>query len=77
MIAAAASVGATPGVDSFGQSPTFRYTAADGTPHAVWYVDAASLNLRLELARSRGLRVGLWRLGREDPAIWSVPALQP
>lgn len=77
IMALAARVGAAPTVDPTAQAPMFRYVDANGTPHEVWYVDAASLNLRLEVARSRGLKVGLWRLGREDPAIWSLPALQP
>jgi spore germination protein YaaH len=73
----AARVSATPSVDPIAQAPMFRYVDAGGTPHEVWYVDAASLSLRLEVARSRGLNVGLWRLGREDPAIWALPALRP
>ncbi len=76
IMALVARVGATPVVDPVSQAPTFGYTAADG-PHEVWYTDAASLNIRFEIARARGLRIGLWRLGREDPAIWSLPALQP
>ncbi len=76
IMALAARVGATPAVDPVAQAPTFGYTAADGS-HEVWYTDATSLNIRFELARARGLRIGLWRLGREDAAIWSLPALQP
>jgi spore germination protein YaaH len=77
LMALVSRVGATPAVEPTAQAPMFRYIDANGSPHEVWYVDAASLNLRLEVARSRGLKVGLWRLGREDPAIWSLPALQP
>ncbi|WP_411278324.1 glycosyl hydrolase family 18 protein, partial [Gaiella sp.] len=77
IVALAARVGATTTVDPTAQAPTFRYIEADGTPHEVWYVDAVSLNLRLEVARSRGLNIALWRLGREDRAIWSLPAIQP
>ena len=29
------------------------------------------------LARDRGLAIGFWRLGREDPAIWTDPQLEP
>ncbi len=73
----AASVGATPVVDPLAQAPTFRYTAADGVPHEVWYVDAASLAQRFALAQALGLRVAVWRLGNEDAAVWSLPALAP
>ncbi len=75
--ALAAKYGATPSVDPVSQAPFFRYTDSGGVPHEVWYVDAASLAKRLDLARSLGLRVGLWRLGREDPGIWGLPGLQP
>jgi len=53
-------------------SPWFAYTDAQGRPHTVWYEDARSLQAKLDLARQ--YRVGgvvLWRLGGEDPAIWS------
>ena len=73
----AGKVGAAPATDLAAQSPMFRYTEDNGVQHEVWYVDAASLGLRLEVARSRGLRIGLWRLGREDQKIWSLPALAP
>ncbi len=76
IMALVARVGATPGLDPVAKAPTFTYTGGDG-PHEVWYGDASSLNLRFELARARGLRIALWRLGREDQAIWSLPALQP
>ncbi len=72
----AARVGATPSVDATAQAPMFRYTA-DGVQHDVWYVDAASLSQRLELARSRGFPIALWRLGQEDPAIWGLGPLRP
>ena len=73
----AASVGATPTVHPVAQAPMFRYTASDGVQHEVWYVDAASLAKRFALAQSLGLRVAVWRLGNEDPAVWSLPALAP
>lgn len=73
----ARSVGATPVFDAVAGTPHFSYTDGGGVAHDVWYADAASVGRRLELARERGLRVGLWRLGREDPGIWSLPSLQP
>jgi spore germination protein YaaH len=76
VMALAGRFGATPSFDPVAQAPTFRYTT-DGVQHDVWYVDADSLARRLDLARARGLRIGLWRLGREDPGIWRLPQLQP
>lgn len=77
VIGLARSVGATPAVDATAGTPHFSYTDGGGVSHDVWYADAASVGTRLELARARGLRVGLWRLGREDPGIWGLPSLQP
>lgn len=38
-----------------------------------WFDDAASLRAKLALAGDRRLRgVALWRLGFEDPALWSI-----
>lgn len=77
VMALASSVGATPTFNDAAGTATFSYTDAGGVPHSVWYADARSIGIRLDMARARGLRVGFWRLGREDPAIWSLPALQP
>ena len=73
----ASSVGATPTFDATAGTPFFSYSDSNGVPHDVWYANAASMELRVELARARGLRVGVWRLGREDPAIWNLAGLQP
>ena len=57
---------------AFSQSPYFRYTS-EGQVHEVWFEDAESFRLRLELARRYGLAgVSGWRLGHEDPAVWRV-----
>lgn len=71
-----AAVGATPVVDPIAGAPHFSYTDAQGIGHDVWYNDAASLAAHVRLAHDRGLGIGFWRLGREDPALWSNPLLQ-
>jgi len=71
-----ARTGSTPRFDEPSQSWTFKYTDA-GTPHEVWYTDARSVAVRIRLARDRGLGIGLWRLGREDPGVWADPAIAP
>src|SRR5690606_35712421 len=39
----------------------------------VYFENADSLSHKLELVRDRGLAgVALWRLGQEDPALWSL-----
>lgn len=71
----AARTGSTPTVDPTARSPHFSYTDANGVNHDVWYQDATSADLRIRVARERGLGVGFWRLGREDQRIWSNPLL--
>ncbi len=76
-IAKAATMGATPRLDAPTDAMTFSYTGADGAPHAVWYSDATTVLHRLQVASDRGIGFGVWRLGREDQALWSSPLLQP
>lgn len=72
-----ASTGATPRFDETMGAPTFSYTDAAGVPREVWYTDARSMAAHIRLARDRGLGIGFWRLGKEDPAIWADPLLAP
>jgi spore germination protein YaaH len=73
--ALAARVGATPVRDPASGELSFSYTDAGGRPHDVWYRDAQTVDFGFQLARRYGLGISLWRLGREDPAIWQNPAL--
>lgn len=51
---------------------SFTYSAG-GASHTVWYSDAASVSARLALVDRYGLSgVAFWRLGGEDPAVWSA-----
>jgi spore germination protein YaaH len=55
--------------------PTPAPTPAPDTPqtHEVWIEDAGSVAARVSLAFNYGARgVGTWRLGLEDPEVWSV-----
>jgi peptidoglycan-N-acetylglucosamine deacetylase len=66
--------GARLNFDKRALNPTFRYLD-DGakTQHQVWYLDAVTGYDQVAVAlaaRPRGL--ALWRLGTEDPSIWSV-----
>jgi spore germination protein YaaH len=61
--------GARPLRDRSVDELTFSYTRA-GVPHRVWYMDARAIRDRLAAGRARGLKVGVWRLGGEDQALW-------
>ncbi len=65
--------GAAPQWDTPTSSPWLRYADEQGREHTIWYEDARSLGGKLDLARRYDVRsVVLWRLGGEDPAIWSA-----
>ena len=72
-----ARTGATPAFDTNVFAPHFSYTDSQGDHHDVWYTDARSIAARVKLARDRGLGIGLWRLGREDQALWNDPVMGP
>lgn len=51
------------------------WTDAAGDEHQLWWIAAASVDARYGLTTAAGARIGAWRLGREDPAIWTLPIL--
>lgn len=54
--------------DETAQAPWFRYTAAGGREHEVWFEDARSSYAKFRLAAEKGLQgVGLWNLMRPAP----------
>ena len=54
--------------DETAQAPWFRYTAAEGREHEVWFEDARSSYAKFRLAAEKGLQgVGLWNLMRPAP----------
>ena len=60
--------------DPTSQNAHFAYTAADGRHHQVWFVDAPAFAAgRTAAAPWRPRGYALWRLGLEDPALWSLP----
>jgi len=64
---------APPVFDPVAANSTFAYEDEQGHPHTVWLLDAASAFNQLTLLDRVGVReVGLWRLGAEDPALWSI-----
>jgi spore germination protein YaaH len=71
-----ARYGGTPVLDSFSNTWHYTYRDAAGT-HDVWFGDATTIANRVRLAKSRGLGIGFWRLGREDQRVWDDPLLAP
>jgi cellulose synthase/poly-beta-1,6-N-acetylglucosamine synthase-like glycosyltransferase/peptidoglycan/xylan/chitin deacetylase (PgdA/CDA1 family)/spore germination protein YaaH len=64
---------APPVFDRASANSTFAYEDEQGHAHTVWLLDAASAFNELTILRRAGLReVGLWRLGAEDPGLWSI-----
>ena len=59
--------------DAVNREPWFSYPGPDGTPHTVWFNDAASLqSLLREAALAHLAGVSLWRLGLEDAGFWDL-----
>jgi spore germination protein YaaH len=75
MMALISRYGAWPEHDPAADAWVFAYTDGAGTQHEVWYPNAATIARRVRLARDRGLGIGFWRLGREDPEIWADPLI--
>ncbi|OPX90183.1 MAG: putative sporulation-specific glycosylase YdhD [Pelotomaculum sp. PtaB.Bin104] len=68
----AASRGAAIRWDDTGKVPYFCYWNS-GREHQVWFENASSLTYKLDVARRYALGgIALWRLGMEDPQVWSV-----
>lgn len=55
------------------QTPMFAYTDEQGVKHEVWFENRESILAKARLANRLGIRgIALWRLGMEDPAIWTM-----
>jgi len=71
----AAQPGATAGYSEEHQAPWVKYTDHNGHMHEVWYENAASFEAKLTLMTDhRVAGFAGWRLGHEDPAVWTVIA---
>nr|NUR37502.1 glycosyltransferase [Sphingomonas sp.] len=69
----AADSDASPVFDRVSGNSTFAYEDEDGHPHTVWLLDGASAFNELSVLDRAGIRdVALWRLGAEDPGLWSI-----
>ncbi|HSQ99985.1 MAG TPA: polysaccharide deacetylase family protein, partial [Sphingomicrobium sp.] len=64
---------APPVFDRLSGNSTFGYKDEEGHTHTVWLLDAASAFNELTVLYRVGIRdVALWRLGAEDPDLWSI-----
>ena len=64
---------APPVFDRVSGNSTFAYQDENGHDHTVWLLDAASAFNELTLLDRAGIHdVALWKLGSEDPGLWSI-----
>jgi cellulose synthase/poly-beta-1,6-N-acetylglucosamine synthase-like glycosyltransferase/peptidoglycan/xylan/chitin deacetylase (PgdA/CDA1 family)/spore germination protein YaaH len=74
-IRAAQESDAVVSLDPASLNPGFSYTDENGRPHRVWYLDAVTaFNELVETRRYSPRALALWRLGAEDPSVWSALA---
>lgn len=70
-IALAREVGAAIEFDERAQAPFFKYFAADGREHEVWFEDARSIQRKFDLIKRKGLLgIAYWKLGLSFPQNW-------
>jgi spore germination protein YaaH len=71
-MALAGQHGAPIGWDANAAAPWFEYVAARRQRHTVWFENGSSVDAKLSLANTHDIGgVSLWRLGGEDPDVWS------
>ncbi|HEY7181229.1 MAG TPA: glycosyltransferase [Blastocatellia bacterium] len=59
--------------DPVTRNPFFRYEEEDGSQHAVWFLDGVTAYNEMKAARPYAVAgFALWRMGSEDPSLWSV-----
>lgn len=64
---------ATPAFDPTSKNLTFEYDEEDGSHHTVWFLDAVTAYNQMRAASGyKPAGFAVWRLGSEDPSIWSV-----
>ncbi len=68
-----AKPGATGGYDETDQAPWVKYVDDQQHQHELWYENAKSFGAKIQLMINDQLAgFGVWRLGQEDPAVWTV-----
>jgi hypothetical protein len=72
---AAAGIAVTSGVDPLSGEHVAVWIDAAGLEHQMWWADGGSAGAALSAYAAAGYGIGVWRLGREDPAFWQQPLL--
>ena len=68
----ASHVGASPILSPIARNMTFAYKDDAGLTHDVWFLDSATAwNEWKRIQEAQVLGTAVWRLGSEDPTIWS------
>jgi cellulose synthase/poly-beta-1,6-N-acetylglucosamine synthase-like glycosyltransferase/peptidoglycan/xylan/chitin deacetylase (PgdA/CDA1 family)/spore germination protein YaaH len=68
---------AVPTFDSASRNPYFEYDEEDQSHHKVWFLDAVTAYNEMRAASGyKPAGFGIWRLGSEDPSVWSVLGTQ-
>ena len=72
VIAAAEANHVKPGWDSDARNPVLRYTNGQDQ-HEIWFLDAVTAINHVQDVSDEGFRgLGIWRLGAEDPGLWTI-----
>ncbi|MEP6912348.1 MAG: glycosyl hydrolase family 18 protein, partial [bacterium] len=59
--------------DSDSRTPYFEYDESDESHHRVWFLDAVTAYNQMRAASGyKPAGYAVWRLGSEDPSIWSI-----
>ena len=68
---------AAPIFDPATRNPYFEYDEEDESHHKVWFLDAVTAYNQMRAASGyKPAGFGIWRLGSEDPSIWSILGTQ-
>jgi peptidoglycan-N-acetylglucosamine deacetylase len=60
-------------LDPVTRNPQFEYTEDDQSQHRVWFLDAVTAYNQMRAASGyKPAGFAIWRLGSEDPSIWSL-----
>jgi cellulose synthase/poly-beta-1,6-N-acetylglucosamine synthase-like glycosyltransferase/peptidoglycan/xylan/chitin deacetylase (PgdA/CDA1 family) len=62
-----------PSFDQTSRTPYFEYDESDGSHHTAWFLDAVTAYNQIRAASGfKPAGFAIWRLGSEDPSIWSL-----
>ena len=68
---------AAPKFDPATRNPYFEYDEEDNSHHKVWFLDAVTAYNQMRAASGyKPAGFGIWRLGSEDPSVWSILGTQ-